>query len=428
MRSRRGAEMRALTLLAGLGLAACAPVLAPVELTPAELRRATGGGDVLVLARFHRADTGEGIFVGGAAASVPAQATRIEDGQTRAFGTTTGAAAAGGHGWVLQALPPGAYYLTLGTGDVQGGGRAFTFTVPAGAGTAYVGSFPFDCPYTPAQPCQAVGTPVAEAAAAWPALPESLGPARPLPATRFSVAAAVRGWPAPSTIAADIDPVAVRSAINWEDFVSREGSRQTFGVAGGIAYGAMVGGAAGGGVGALAAIPILGLALGTAAVGGLVAGAESIHRAMVEREWRPCLDGLSAQTAPAAIGPRLAAALAVPPPAPARRGADGSAAPWRADVTRIVLRRCAVVGEYGVEVATRWTAGEREARFLREVLGAPPLPGLVFPSRMPWEGEAGGPAACRPLADYCAAGGAPLLADAVVEAMAAARDALAAGR
>jgi hypothetical protein len=56
------------------------------------------------------------------------------------------------------------------------------------------------------------------------------------------------------------------------------------------------------------------------------------------------------------------------------------------------------------------------------------LPGLVFPHRMPWEAEAGGPATCRQLADYCAAGGAPLLADAVVEAMVAARDALQTGR
>jgi hypothetical protein len=79
-------------------------------------------------------------------------------------------------------------------------------------------------------------------------------------------------------------------------------------------------------------------------------------------------------------------------------------------------------------VATRWTAPGREARFLREVPGAAPQPGLIFPYRMPWEAEAGGPAACRPLADYCAAGGAPLVADAVVEAVAAVREALLAGR
>jgi hypothetical protein len=66
----------------------------------------------------------------------------------------------------------------------------------------------------------------------------------------------------------------------------------------------------------------------------------------------------------------------------------------------------------------------REAWFLREVPGAPPLPGLVFPARMPWEALAGGPAACRPLTDYCAAGGVPLVADAVLEAVVAARDAL----
>jgi hypothetical protein len=428
MRSRLAGEARFFGLVSALALAACAPVLAPVELTPAELRRAASGGDVLVLARFHRADTGEGIFVGGPAASVPAQVTRIEDGQARPFGATTGAAAAGARGWVLQALPPGAYYLTLGSGDAQGEGRAFTFAVPPGAGTAYVGSFPFDCPYTAAQPCQAVGAPVAEVAAVLPGLPEGTAPAQPLPAARFSVAAATRGWPAPAGIATGIDQVAVRSAINWEDFVSREGSRQTFRAAGGMAaVGASIIRASGSQtaeLGLVIAAPFFAASLGTVAVGGLVAGAEAIHRAMVEREWRPCLEGLNGQAAPATIGPRLAAALATPPPAAGRRGAELSAAPWRAEVTRIVLRRCGEAGQYGVEVATRWTAPGRELRILREVPGAPPMPGLVFQNRMPWEAEAGGPATCRPLADYCAAGGPPLLADAVVEAVAAARDAL----
>lgn len=221
--------------------------------------------------------------------------------------------------------------------------------------------------------------------------------------------------------------MAVRSAINWEDFVSREGSRRTFRVAGGTAG---IGAAAlqGREVGVIVAAPFFAASLGIVAVGGLVAGAEAIHQAVVEREWRPCLEGLGAQAAQAAIGPRLAEALAVPPPASARRGAEASAAPWRADVTRIVLRRCATAGECGVEVATRWTAPGHEARFLREVPGGPALPGLTFPYRMPWEALAGDAAACRPLAEYCAAGGAPLLADAVIEAMVAARDALLAGR
>jgi hypothetical protein len=381
-----------------------------------------------VLARFHRADTGAGIFVGSRAASVPAQVTRIEDGQARTFGGTTGATEAGARGWVLQALPPGAYYLALGAGDAQGAGRAFTFAIPPGpGGAAYVGSFPFECPYTAAQPCQAVGAPVAEPAAALPALPDGAGPARPLPATRFSVAAAARGWPAPSVVTAAIDPVAVQSAINWEDFVSRQGSRQVTRTAGGIAA---IGGAAlqGREVGLIIAAPFFAAALGTVAIGGLAAGAEAVHSAVVERSWRPCLEGLTAQTVPAAIGPRLAEAMAVPPPAAVRRGAEATLAPWRADVTRIVLRRCQDAGDYGVEVATRWTAPGREARFLREVWGAPPLPGLAFPSRMPWEALAGDRATCRPLADYCAEGGAPLVADAVVEAVVAARNAVLAGR
>jgi hypothetical protein len=414
-------------LFVGVALAGCAPALAPVELTSAELRRAAAGGDVLVLARFHRADTGEGVFVGSPAASVPAQVTRIEDGQTRAFGTTTGAAAAGARGWVLQALPPGTYYLTLGTGYVQAQGRAFTFAVPPGAGAAYVGSFPFDCPYTIARPCQAVGAPRAEAAGAHPPLPDGSAPTRTHLAEVFNLARASRGWPVPSAVAIGIDQVAVQSAVNWDDFAGRQGSRGTFRAAGGIADLGVAAGRAGT-AGAIIAVPFFVVALGTVAVGGMVAGAETIHRSVVEREWRPCLDALGAQTAPGAIAPRLAAALAVPPPEAGRRGAEVSAAPWRAEVTRIVLRRCSEAGTYGVEVATRWMAPGREARFLRGVAGAPPLPGLAFPNRMPWEAEAGGPATCRPLADYCTAGGAPLVADAVVEAVAAARDALLAGR
>lgn len=413
---------------AALALAACAPARAPEPLTAADLRRAGSGGEVLVLARFHRADTGEGIFVGGQTASVPAHVTRMEDGQSRRFGATTASAEAGARGWVLQPLPPGNYYMTLGSGGGSGGaGHTYTFWVPPAPGAAYIGSFPFGCVYTVDRPCDDIRPPLADPEEARPPLPEGTGAARTHLATPFARETVIAGWPMPSSITAGIDSVAVQSAINWEDFVSRDGSRRTFRTAGGIAA-IGVYALEGREVGAIVAAPFFAASLGTVAIGGLVAGAEGIHRAVVEHQWQPCLVGLSAQTAPTAVGPRLSQALAVTPPA-VPRGADAvSAAPWRVDVTRIVLRRCATAGEYAVEVAARWTAPRREARFLRQVPGAPPMPELTFPSRMPWENQAGGPATCRPLAEYCQAGGPPLVADAVVEALVAERNALLAGR
>ena len=427
MRSRRAREMRSPGLLVGLALAGCAVARAPVELTAADLRRAASGGEVLVLARFHRADTGDGIFVGGPTASVPAMVTHIEDGRSQRFGTTTASAAAGARGWVLQPLTPGEYYMTLGAADAQAQGRAFTFTVPAGAGAVHVGAFPFNCPYTDAQPCQSIAAPVVEPEAAHPPLPGGGGPAATRLAERFDLAGATRNWPAPSSMASGIDSVAVQSAINWEDFAGREGSRGTFRVAGGMAELGFAA-AGGGSAGAIIAAPFFAAALGTVAVGGLVAGAEAIHRSAVEREWRPCLEALNGQMAPATIGPRLAGALAVPPPMPTRRTAEAPAAtPWRIDVTRVVLRRCAEPGEYAVEVATRFTAPGREARFLRRVAAAPALPGLAFPERMPWEAEAGGAAPCRPLAAYCRAENGASVANDVIAAATAARDMLLTG-
>jgi hypothetical protein len=424
MRSPRGGDLRRIGLVVTAALAACAPIRAPEELTPRDLQRAAAAGQVPVLARFHRADTGEGIFVGGQTASVAAFVTGMEDGRRERFGSTTASADAGARGWVLQPLAPGTYYMVLGGGEVQGAGRAFTFSVPAGA-AAYVGSFPFDCPYTVAQPCQDMAPPVAEPTAAHPPLPEGLGAVTTRLAQRFELSRAALGWPAPSGIATHVDPVAVQSAVNWEDFVSREGSRRVLSDAGALADVGMIA-MEGRELGAIIAAPFFAAALGAVAIGGLASGAEAIQLSAVERQWRPCLESLSGQMAPAAIGPRLAEALAVPPSAPARRPAE--ATPWRADVTRVVLRRCSEPREYGVEVATRWTAPGREARFLREVPSAQWVPGLAFPSRMPWEAAAGGPAPCRPLAEYCQPQGRPLVADAVVEAVTAARDALLAGR
>ncbi|MBR0673915.1 hypothetical protein, partial [Neoroseomonas soli] len=268
--------------------------------------------------------------------------------------------------------------------------------------------------------------PVADPPAARPPLPAFPGPQRTALAAPFSIAEAQRGWPAPARIEPGTDRTAWQAAINWEDFASRAGSRGTFGVAGGIASVGMQAGASGGPYGALFALPFFAGALGVAALGGVVAGAEAIHRGQVQRDWRPCLEGLAAQAAPEALERHLAGTVTPPPPpAPSgRRGAAPPVAMWQVRLTRVVLRQCREAGHYGVEVGTLWSAPGREARFVRPVAQATPSPSLTWSQPAPWEGAAGGEADCRPLADYCRPENASLVAQEVMAATTAARDLL----
>ncbi len=423
-RGKRRRVAAAPSAVAGLLLSACAPALAPEALTVSDLRRASAAGETMVVARFHRADTGAGIFVGGPTSSVPAFIWRMEDRREARFGAMTGSPAAGAAGWVAQGLVPGSYYMEVGGGMAQAEGRAFTFSVPAGGGVAYIGSFPFACPYTTAAPCLAISPPQEEATAARPALPEVAGPRRAVIASPFRRDTAHAAWPAPMRIETGIDRVAVQTAVDWDDFASRAGSRGTFRAAGGIAGLGMSAGQAGQ-AGAIIAVPFFVGALGVVAVGGLVAGAEAIHRAQVERQWQPCLDALGEQAAPSMLERRMAEALSVPPgPSAARRGGDVPASAWQVQLTRVVLRRCAGAGLYGVEVGMRWTAPGREARFMRRVDGAPDVPGLASSSPARWETPTDGDAPCRPLAEYCRPEGEPLVMRDVIDAVAAARDAI----
>ena len=101
----------------------------------------------------------------------------------------------------------------------------------------------------------------------------------------------------------------------------------------------------------------------------------------------------------------------------------------------MIFRHCgAAPDSHGVEVATRWTAtrpGDAgpafDAAYSRTVSGATPDRRLVHSARPPWEVPVASEAACRPLADYCGAGGAALLLQEVTRGVTEARDAIMAG-
>jgi hypothetical protein len=149
-------------------------------------------------------------------------------------------------------------------------------------------------------------------------------------------------------------------------------------------------------------------------------------RSLAQEQWGPCAAGIGAALAPDSVERHLRAALP-----PARAGGL-----WQATVTRVVFRHCgATPDSHGVEVATRWTAmrpGASEpaydAAFSRTVAGATPDTRLAHPTRPPWELQVATEAACRPLAEYCGAGGATLLLQDVTRAVTEARDAIAAAR
>ncbi|MBR0659146.1 hypothetical protein [Neoroseomonas oryzicola] len=408
---------------AALALAACAPARAPEPLTTADLRRAGSVGEVLVLARFHRTDTGEGIFVGGPTASVPAFLTRLEDGREERFGGSAPSVPAAAAGWVIQPLRPGAYHLTLGGYGAPEDGRAFLVTVPSGGGVTYIGSIGFDCPYTVDRPCRRLAAPVEEPLAARPALPGTSGAQQVSLARRHEAREATRGWPPPSRIEVAVDRASVRSAIDWEDLVGREGSREVIRAAGGIG-GLGVAGAQGGSAGAILMAPVFAVALVTVAVGGIAAGAEAAHRSAVEHQWRPCLDALGEGVPASAIEARI------PPATWDEAGSGGRqrsrpTVAWQVEVTRVVLRRCPGEGlAYGAEVGMRWTTPGREAHITRAMRYPPSAPGLRFQVPPVWELPVTEGVTCRPLADYCRPEGAGLLAADVADAVAAARDVL----
>jgi hypothetical protein len=155
-----------------------------------------------------------------------------------------------------------------------------------------------------------------------------------------------------------------------------------------------------------------------------------IARAAAARAaWSPCEATIGAALAPDRVARHLDAVF--PPP----RGGRQAASPWQATVTRVVLRHCGQgAGTFGLEVATDWTgqapgatAPAYQASFVRPVEGATPDSRLRWSTPAPWEVQVAPAGACRPLGEWCAAGGRALL-DEVARSVAGARDAIAATR
>jgi hypothetical protein len=155
--------------------------------------------------------------------------------------------------------------------------------------------------------------------------------------------------------------------------------------------------------------------------------------ALAQEQWSPCTAGIAATLAPDNVERHLRTTLG---PTRAAGRAATLPGPWQATVTRVILRHCGTTPDsHGVEVATRWTAtrpGDPEpaydAAFSRTVQGATPDRRLVHSTRPPWEVPVASEAACRPLADYCGAGGSALLLQEVLRGVTEARDAIAVGR
>ncbi|MBR0674207.1 carbohydrate-binding protein [Neoroseomonas soli] len=368
---------------------------------------------------------------------------------------------AGAEGWANLTLPPGRHVLRLRAayGLSDGGERSFAITVPATPRTLYIGTFRVTCAGVPAVGgCRIEPEPAdeTEAAAAMLAAhhPGAGAPlralARPYPG-RLDAA----GLAPPGGVQIGVDTAAWMASIDWDAVAAsmprpdqaqpnaprseRWPEEQPL-----LRPVSMNFSSSGSGAGIIFLPAAIVVALPIALVihlavqdhrqrsaeAGLRAAQEA-RRTMdaAQEQWGECARGIAATLSPASVEGHLHTAL--PPPRVAPAG------PWRAAVRRVLLRQCGepTANRHGVEVTTRWTAqraGEAEpafdAMFTRSVAGATPDPRLVHARRPPWELPVATEAACRPLADYCGAGGSALLLEDVVRGVTEARDAVAAAR
>lgn len=392
---------------------------------------------------------------------------------------TSPSGAARADGWLMQPhLQPGTWFMRIeGAGGMAAAAPAdITFRIPAFApAVTYIGSFAVACDAAVAtRPCRVVATPSDESAlAAALVAAEGSGVAAPVTALArpYPPNLAATGLAAPSVPEFRVDTRLWLAAIDWNALVTAgqvpappaeepRSDTQSFGDAEMVStasMGGQIGGAIGGGMGAAAG------AGGIFALGAMLAvivvvvpivliaraiqedqrnrqDAEEARRqaealraaALAQEQWSGCTAGIAATLAPDNVERHLRTTLA-PQRAPGRQVALPG--PWEATVTRVIFRHCgAAPDSHGVEVATRWTAtrpGDAgpafDAAYSRTVSGATPDRRLVHSARPPWEVPVASEAACRPLADYCGAGGAALLLQEVTRGVTEARDAIAAG-
>jgi hypothetical protein len=421
----------------------------------------------------------------GAAVAVPIAGARLwqlDGGERSAYAVPVSPSrAARGEGWLLHThLRPGTWFMRL---EGAGGSRAaapadITFRIPpAPPSVTYVGTFRVACDAAAApaaaRPCRVQPVPVDESAAAAALVrAEGSGVAAPVTALArpYPPSFAATGLAPPTVPEFRVDTRLWLAAIDWTAVTAGgalpappagepQGRLDQFDdaeMASTSSMGGQIGGAIGGGMGAAAGaggifalgamlavivvvVPIVLIAQAIAKDQRERRTAEEARRqaealrtaALAQEQWGPCSAGIAAALAPANVERHLRTTLS-PTRAAGRQAALPG--PWQATVTRVIFRHCgATPDSHGVEVATRWTAmrpGDSEpafdAAFSRTVAGATPDARLVHSARPPWEVSVASEAACRPLADYCGAGGSALLLQEVTRGVTEARDAIAA--
>jgi hypothetical protein len=456
--------------LAAALLAGCGTVARDAATVLAFSQSMTPGQSTAVLYRVEPA--------GVVTASRTAGLWRLDQGEPSGNGAEPLLApsqAAWEQGWrVLPKLSPGRYLLrvvTSGPGDVPALDLAIRIP-PNPPAVTYIGSFRVVCT-APTQSCRLVPAPPEPAEAAALVAATGGGLAAPVTALAgpYPPSFAALGLLPPATPRIRVDGRRWAAAIDWNTLIrdgggappqapgprsDREGTGNaemvpTSGVADGIGgalgAGAAAGGAAGGVV-LLGAIAVLIVLIPVALIARAIAedqrnrkDAQQARReaerlravALADEQWNPCTSAIAATLAPDSVERHLQSTLAPSRPTGRRTELPG---PWEATVTRVVLRHCGTAPDsHGVEVATRWTAtrpGESEpvfdAAFSRTVAGATSDPRLIHSTRPAWEVPVATEAACRPLADYCGAGGTALLLEEVVRGVVEARDAIVADR
>lgn len=364
--------------------------------------------------------------------------------------------------WVVMHAEPGRYRLAAGIRHlVPGAGRvaeigvplhwnSLILNVPQDAGVIYAGTVRARCaPGTrrpaPTAECELQGI---EAIAVEPARAAAM--AHLAAAGRFVAAEPLPALPAPRLLDVQLpvgvartvaDPHLWRTAVEWSEFSGDARSREAYRTAAEMMD---VAAEIGRGRGAeLFATPFLAAALVSVAIGLGESVAEQAEQRQAEQAWGACAARLAAALSAEAVAPRLRTALPAPPPPalPARSRVRAAAAAepateWRVALARLVLRRCGgPETSYGVDVASRWTAwppGAAEPAYDATLLV--PVAGGIDDTRRedrrprPWETVLPLALPCRPFAAYCAQGGEALLTQDVVDAVLAAREAIATAR
>ncbi|WP_237215230.1 hypothetical protein [Falsiroseomonas oryziterrae] len=326
----------------------------------------------------------------------------------------------------------------------------FIVTVPAARSAVYAGTFRRDCAGDAPSSCRLVPTSGDEAAAR-DAVPQAQRAAFPFvaaPAQPYPPRLAGTNLPPPTSPTIMLDTAQWLAAVDWERIAAETGAdagrpegSYTFAAALGAPFMAATAlGAAApalvvvGAVAVMVPIGVLSMIVraererrtaGDAAAAEARIAEINARAAEARAALSPCEAMLAAALSPESVAPHLQAAMPAPRGSQRARNAEP---PWQVTVNRVLLRRCdAEAAHFGVEVATRWTAQGYDASFVRPVQGATPDSRLRWSTPAPWEVPVSPAGACRPLAEWCAAGGRALLDD-VTQSVLGARDAIAATR